>query len=242
MTPKTYRRGYPVATLICLRQNQATIWNIYSKVAKPQTTVQITGQRTDSTALYNFQEAIINAVRPSVRQGIHSIIMTSPPRTNYAQDLLKHVKNHHSWLIQGQNKTIFAEITSTATTKNEITELIKDPNIHQIIKETTSEENENLIGQMEKRLSMNTEQPRVLYSLEDIENVIYFSQQKMNFMPETLILTKTYLSNNRQKGRINRLIQIATNKKIKTRIIDTDTLSGKRIQQLGGIVCIMNPE
>jgi stalled ribosome rescue protein Dom34 len=51
-----------------------------------------------------------------------------------------------------------------------------------------------------------------------------------------LLLTDMYLAKSRQKQRIHRLLQIAKNKKIKTKVIDAETSAGCRITQFGGLV------
>jgi stalled ribosome rescue protein Dom34 len=55
--------------------------------------------------------------------------------------------------------------------------------------------------------------------------------------PEFLILTDRYLSDSREKNRIHRLMQIAKNRNVKTRIVDAQSTPGRRIAQLGGMVC-----
>ena len=56
--------------------------------------------------------------------------------------------------------------------------------------------------------------------------------------PEYLLLTDDYLSSSRQKNRVQRLMQIAANRGVKTRVINAESTAGKRLTQLGGIVCL----
>ncbi len=60
--------------------------------------------------------------------------------------------------------------------------------------------------------------------------------------PEYLLVTDKYLSDNREKNRLHRLMQIAKNRKVKTRIVNVESPAGLRLTQLGGIVCIAKPE
>jgi stalled ribosome rescue protein Dom34 len=58
--------------------------------------------------------------------------------------------------------------------------------------------------------------------------------------PEYLLLTDSYLAGEKRKVRLNRLMQIAQNKKIKMRIVNKETPAGVRLNQLGGlVVCLL---
>ena len=240
--PKAYRRGYPVAVLVGLKEDQAVLWKIFSNVAKPDRTLRLNGYRNDQKALYNFHESIVNAFRPTMKEGVKSIILASPMRTNYAAEFLKHIREHHAWLTQGQSKATFAEMAGSANSVHEVTTLTRTPEFSQIVGETTMEETENLIELLEKRLNSSNREPLVLYSVEEIENKVLGPWLPGKAKPEYLLITDTCILRSRQKNRLQRLIQIAINREIKTRTVKTDSPAGKRLMQLGGIVCIMRPE
>src|SRR4030042_2659797 len=101
MKPKNYKRGYPVAVLVGIELDHAALWQIFSQVAKHQQSIPLNGGRKDQKILYSFNETIINALRPVLKEGVRSIIVASPPRTNYTQEFLGHIKAHHAWLLQG---------------------------------------------------------------------------------------------------------------------------------------------
>jgi stalled ribosome rescue protein Dom34 len=237
---KGYRRGYPVAILIGLEETCAVSWKIFSHVVKPETTISIAGTRRDPKALYNFHESIINALRPTLKEGVRSILIAAPARTNYADAFIIHVRQHHAWLTQGSNKVAFSEIAGSATTPAQIAALTQTPNFRQLISETTAEETENIIEILEKRLNAPDKSNMVLFSLEEAEKLILSNQDSTKLKPEYLLLTDKYLSGSRQKNRLHRLMQIAANKKIKTRIVDAESPAGLRLTQLGGIVCLAN--
>jgi stalled ribosome rescue protein Dom34 len=236
---RAYRRGYPVAILTGLKEDQAVLWKVFSHVVKPERTLTLSGYRSDPKAVYNFHEAIINALRPALKEGVKSIILVSPPRTGYAADFLRHVKDHHAWLVQGSGKATFAEMTGAANTINEVTVLTRTSEFRRIVGETTIEETENLLELLEKRLNSPSQEPFVLYSFEEIEDKIFGSWVPGKPKPEYLLLTDTYLSGSRQKNRLQKLIQIATNKAVKIRVVNSKTAAGKRLLQLGGFVCIL---
>lgn len=234
MKPRNYRRGYPVAVLIGIEQDHAVIWQIFSQVAKPQQTIRLVGERRDQKALYNFHEAIVNALRPTFKEGVKSLIIASAPRTSFAQDLKSHISGHHTWLLQGPNKATISLIVGSASAAPQVQALTQKQEFKQLIQENAQEETENIIEILEKRLNENL----VLFSLEEAENLILTTQAPGKSQPDFLLLTDDYLAGCRQRNRIYRLMQIARNKKIQTRVIDAESAAGARITQLGGIVCI----
>ncbi len=240
MKPKSYRRGYPVAVLIGIEQIHAAFWQVYSQVAKHQQTIQLNGDRSDQKALYNFHETIINTIRPALKEGIRSIIIASPPRTSFGVDLQNHIKSHHSWLFQSTNKATISLIVGSASTSPQVSALTQKEEFKQLIQENAQTENENLLEILEKRL--NSTGNLVLFSLQEAENLILNSQLPGKPQPEYLLLTDEYLAGSRQKNRVYRLMQIAQNKKIKTRVINSESNAGTRLTQLSGIVCLAKRE
>ncbi len=236
MTPKAYRRGYPVAILAGIENDHAALWQVFSQVAKHQQTIPLNGDRSDSKVEYNFHESIVNALRPTLKEGVRSVIVASPAKTSYAQEFQNHIKAHHSWLIQGENRATFSTITGSASTPSQVAALTKTAVFKQLIQETASEETENLVEILEKRL--NTADNLVLFSLEEAENLILGTQVVGKPKSEYLLLTDNYLSSSRRKNRVHRLLQIAKNRGVKTRIINAESTAGMRLTQLGGLVCL----
>jgi stalled ribosome rescue protein Dom34 len=234
MKPKGYRRGYPVAILIGVEADHAALWQIFSQVAKPQQTIPLNGDRRDQKAVYNFHEAIINALRPNFKEGVKSIIIASAPRTNYAIDLQSHITGHHSWLTQGANRATISLISGSASSGPQVATLTKKPEFKQLIEENAAEETENILELLEKRLNGN----QVVFSLEEAESLILSTQPPGKPQPDYLLLTNDYLSGCRQRNRLHRLMQLAQNKKIRTRVINAESSAGARLTQLGGLVLL----
>lgn len=233
-----YKRGYPLALLVGLEKDFALLWQIFSQVVKPLLKVKLNGKRTNDKVLYNFHESVINILKPIIKQGIRSIVLTSPIKTTYSKDFLRHIKNHHRYLLESRNPNHvnFAELNGSAENQIKISELVKTKEFKMIIEKTTSKEADQVVNSLEKYLYDNIKNSFVLYSLKEIEDTIY-SRKKINTIKiEYLVLTDEYLTDSRQKNRIHRLLQIAKNKKVKTRVIDAKTSAGKRINQFGGIV------
>jgi stalled ribosome rescue protein Dom34 len=233
-----YKRGYPVAILISLEKDRAVIWKIFSKVAKPENTISINGTRSNPRALYSLHETLINALRPTLKEGVYSVILASQPRTNHAQEFINHVRDHHTWLTQGPNKTVFSTITGSASSPSQVAILTRTSEFHKLIAETTAEETENLLEILEKRISTADQNSAISFSIEEAENLVLKRQNPNRPKPEYLLLTDKYLESSRQKSRLHRLMQIAENKRVKTRVINADSPAGKRLTQLGGIVCL----
>ncbi len=237
-----YKRGYTVAVLIGLQDNRAVLWKIFSHVVKPETTIPLNGQRNDAKALYNFHEQIVNALRPSTKEGVGSVMVASPTRTDYGDKFIQHIKEHHTWLTQGANKTAFAQLTGSATTKAEVTVITREPAFRKIIEQASAEETENLLDLLEKRLNAAGNEELVLYSMEEAENSILSSAKPGKPKPEYLLTTNTFLATSRFRNRLQRLMQIAKNKGVKTRVVNAESPAGKRLTQLGGIVCLQRRE
>jgi stalled ribosome rescue protein Dom34 len=235
---RRYRRGYPVAILIGLGDNQAVLWNVFSQVVKPEKTLYLNGTRNDSKAMYNFHESILNAIRPMLNEGIRSIIVASPTRSMYAQNFIDHIHQHHLWLGQGPNKAVFSAVTGSAGTRAEVTTLIRKPTFHQLINKTTSEETKGLLDILDKYLRASNQGRSVLYSVREIEDLLLNPWKHGRPKPIYLLLTDKYLSTSTEKNRLHRLIQIAKNKNAKTRIVAAESRAGLRLTQLGGCVCL----
>ncbi len=240
MKPKNYKRGYPVAILVGIEQDYAALWQIFSQVAKLQQNIPINGERKDQKALYSFHETIINALRPVLKEGVRSVIVASASRTSYAQDFLSHIKSHHTWLLQGTNKASISQITGSASSPSQVGTLTKTSTFKELIQENAADETENLLSILEKRL--NKTDNLVFFSLLEAENIILTPQAPGKPQPEYLMLTTDYLSESRQKNRVNRLMQIAARNGVKTRVIDAKSNAGNRLTQLGGIIALAKLE
>ena len=128
-------------------------------------------------------------------------------------------------------------IVGSADTPTQVSTLTQKEEFKQLIQENAQQETENLLEILEKRLNSNDN--LVLFSVQEAEHIILNLQAPGKPQPEYLLLTNDYLASSRQKNRVHRLMQIAQNKKIKTRVINSESKAGSRITQLGGIVCLL---
>ena len=238
MANKKYRRGYPIAILAGLEKDDASLWKVFSKVIKPIAIIRLDGNRNDPKAAFNFHESIVNALRPTFREGVRSVVLVSPPRTGYAQEFIHHVQKHHAWLVQGASKITFAEAMGSAKTPSQVAALTRTDAFQSLILEITSDETVNLLELLEKRISTSTKAKTVLFSLEETENLFRQLQRAVGNKPEHLTLAYEYLSRSREKNRVNRILQIAANNNVKTKVVNAESPVGQRLMQLGGFVCL----
>jgi len=239
-----YKRGYPVAVLVGFAENHVMLWQIFSNVAKPGLRLALNGSRKDQKALYSYHETIVDALRPMLSEGVRSIILASPPRTSHAQAFLNHIQKHHAYMTQpnSPNPVTFATIVASATQSHEIAELTKTKEFRTLIGETTSTEADQVVTTLEKRLNETDNNAITLFSLSEIEELVYSREEPSAIRPEYVVMTDRYLAECKERSRVQRLLQISQNKKIRTRVVSVETPAGKRLSQLGGLVCFGKPQ
>ena len=227
-----------MALLVGFEDDHAVFWRIFSRVVKLSLRLELEGKRTDEKALYNFHESVVDAIKPVLKEGVRSIVVAAPVRTTYAADFLEHVQKHHRYLIQSKspNRANFAQLVGSADDLIKVAELVKTKEFSNLIAETTSEEADQVVDSLEKHLYGTGNDSVVLYSLKEIEDIVYSREKGREFGTEYLLLTDKYLAGSKSKNRIHRLLQVSKNKKVKTRIVNAETPAGNRISQFGGIV------
>lgn len=179
---------------------------------------------------------MVDALRPALKEGVRSIVVTAPMKTTYAADFLDHVRKHHAYLIQSKspNKATFAESVGSADQPHRVAEMVKTKEFRKLIAETTSGEADQIVDALEEHLYSSSSV--VLFSLKEIEDVVYDREKPDGFRMEHLMLTDKFLADSKDKNRVNRLLQVSKNKRVKTIIVKAETSAGKRISQFGGIV------
>jgi stalled ribosome rescue protein Dom34 len=238
-----YKRGYPVAILVSFENANAILWHVFSHVVKLQTTLELGGKRTDERVLYNFHESVIEALKPMFKEGVKSIIIVAPIKTTYAEDFLDHVRKHHNYLVQSNNpnRATFAKLVGSADQPAKVAQLVKTRKFRELIAETTSGEADNIFNALEKHLYSIGSNLVVLFSLKEIEEMVYDRERNDDSRMKFLLVTDKYLAEAEDKNRIHRLLQISKNRKVKTRIVKAETAAGKRISQFGGVVFFAIP-
>jgi len=79
-----FKRGHPVAILIGLHEDNAVFWRIFSESVKPDIIIKRGRKRKyqDSKQVYHFHEAIVDKIRPLIKEGLKSALIVSPPKKN----------------------------------------------------------------------------------------------------------------------------------------------------------------
>lgn len=234
------RRGYPVAILIGLNPPHATLWSIFSETIKPLATLKLEHIRTDAQAQYRFFEGILNDIRPPIREGVQSILIAVPPKSDAGRLFLNHVATHHAWLARqkGPHAVTFGIVTGFAGNADAVIQLRQEVEFNKILGDATTREGNRVVAMLEKALNDLSGNSRIFYTLEDVERIILNLPTPGPLQPEIVLVTDNYLERPSEKGRILHLLQIAQNNRVKTRILKADSVAGGRIDQLGGIACL----
>ena len=234
-------RGYPLAILIGFETKKAVMWQVFSKIVKPLETITITRRREQlaDNELYNFHELVIDKLRQHIKEGIRSIIIVQPKNSQYSEIFQEHIKKHHKWLTQETSANLLSigTIDGSVSNADDLFELQQTKVLQKVITETTTKEASSIIEELEERLNRIDQGEIVLYSLQEIEELTYQQWKIGNRQPEYVMLSDSFLKNHKQKQRLNRLLQILSNKKVNVKIIDAETAAGERINQFGGLIC-----
>jgi len=216
-----------VAILVGLEGRQASTWNVYSESVKP-------GERIRGDDEYNFYELIVDVLRPGIKEGVKAILVAAPDEKDY-QNFMSHVGRHQGWLLKGWrlSTVTFGHIPEPAMSADQVRDLVKSRGFKGKLSEVTQGDLRQVMGVLEKRLNDPGGIETLLFTLEEVEDAVYGNEKS----PEYVLVTEVFRSRNRR--RIDRLLQMAANKNIKTRIVKPDTLVGARLAQFGGLVCML---
>jgi stalled ribosome rescue protein Dom34 len=213
--------------LIGLEGNQAFIWDIYSKSVKP-------GKRIQGDDGYNFYESIVDVIRPGVKRGVKSILVAATRESDY-RNFMGHIRKHQGWLLGGWNlNTVsFEHINEPAVNTDQVRDLVQARGFKEKLTKVYQEDLQQVTKTLEKRLNDPKGIETLLFSLKEVENAVYGNEKRLEY----ILITELYRSKNWR--RTHRLLQVAANKNIKTRIIKSETPTGARITQFGGLICML---
>ena len=212
--------------MIGIRGLEAVTWEIYSESVKR-------GQKIDETSPYRLYEAIVDAVRPQIKQGVKTILVASTDEKDYAS-FMSHVERHQSWLLKGWdlNKATFEHVPMAAMDERQVREIVKTNGFKKRVSEASSVDMSHVMEVLEERLNDPEGIETLLFSLDEIESHIYGGGEA-----ECMLVTDQF--HERHRRRIHRLLQVAANRSTQTSIVPTDTAAGARLTQFGGLVCLI---
>jgi len=237
------KRGFLVALLIGFDEKEIHTWRVYSHSLRVYKTIKLARKwkYLDDKQIYNLLEELVNLIRLVIRDGLKSILLASPQKKDYSTIFLDHINKHHQWLVRskGYNRVSFGEIVGNANNIESAKFLISQEKSLHVIHETTSDEINLLVKQLNKIINIGDPNRLLLYNLVDIEALIYGRGKKDKSAAEKLdflIVTEDFINNRKNKNRIHRLIQIANNKGIITKTISIEDPAADRFNQFGGIL------
>lgn len=241
---KKYRikRGHPVSILIGLHDDNAVFWRIFSKIIKPDIVIKRARKRKyqDGKQLYHFHEDIVNKLRLIIKEGLKSVLLVSPPKQEYSKEFLNHVQKHHRWLFKkGENMVIFTEIVGSAKNQREVFKLVRKDNFRKTVKETSNQEAMLILEDLDDLINKPNKDSIILYTLKEIEENIDKKWKKNEILPNYIILTDEYLEIPEKRKRIYRILQIAKNYGIKTKIVNIESPAGMKVKSFGGLICFI---
>lgn len=213
--------------LVGLEGGQAFTWNIYSESVKP-------GERIRGDDEYNFYEGIVDILRPGIKGGVKTILVAAPDERDY-RGFMDHIGKHQGWLLRGWrlNTVTFEHIREPAMSIEQVRVLVKSDGFKGRLSDATRGDIRRVMGVLEKRLSDSEGIESLLFALGDVEAAVYGGGRS----PEYILVTDVFRSRNRRRA--GRLLQVAANKGVGTRIVRADTSAGARISQFGGLVCML---
>lgn len=239
---KRPKRGHPIAILIGLHDNDAVFWRIFSESIRLHHKINRGRKRRNQNKMqiFHFHEEIINALRPIIKEGIRSIILLSPPKEEYSDEFLNHVNKHHSWLLKkGDNQVIFSKIVGNqAKTQKDVYYLKTQEHFKEIVDKTSNQEGLLILAELTKIVNKNEKFSKVLYTWREIDYEFKLFKQNPNLpKPNYIILTEEYLKNPKNRNKTQRILQIAKNLEIKTKIVSKESEAGSIVEKFGGLVC-----
>jgi stalled ribosome rescue protein Dom34 len=189
-------------------------------------------------ALYNFYNAIIAELKPVLSTGLASLVVARTGADAWLADsFTAHIRKHHAYLVRVIR---MASIAGDAMTANAARALIKTDAFQSVTNDVTNQESDLLVRMLDARLSDGTGRVTVLFSLEEIDRYFRsFSKagEAAVEYPEYVLMTDAFWAAQKNDPRLQRVMDVARNASVKTRVLRSDGEAGTRVAQLGGLVC-----
>ncbi|MFC1802837.1 hypothetical protein ACFL0D_02600 [Thermoproteota archaeon] len=224
---KRRSRGYPVAILVGLENKRAVFWNIFSN------SVKLGAVKNWKDNEYNFFESLVDELRPSIKQGVKTVLLASESKKKY-EGFIGHIEKHQSWMLKGYelNRVAFQFVEGSARDINAVTELVNTSGFRKKIGQAGEGDMKLVMNVLEKRLALSEDIESLMFSLNEVEDAIYVGREV-----EYILTSQRFQKQHRR--RIQRLFQVAENKGVKTRILPMDSPYIGRVAQFGGLICFL---
>ena len=235
---KRVKRGHPVALIVGIHDDRAIFWRVFSEIVRQDVIIKRNRKRKyqDNKQLYHFHENIVDRLRIVTKEGLKSVLIASPPKNAYSKELLSHITKHHSWMLKkGQNKAIFTEIIGSANNLKAVLYLVRQENFKEAVEETSNQETMLILEDLNEVI--NKSDSKILYTLKEIEQEIDKKWKVSENKPHYIIITDEYLGTPKYRNRAHRILQIARNHGIKTKVVNVETDAGITVKGYGGLIC-----
>jgi stalled ribosome rescue protein Dom34 len=236
------KRGHQVAILIGLHENDAVFWRIFSESIRFYSRIKRGRKRKSQNKkhLYHFHEEIINVLRPLIKEGIRSVILLSPPKEPYSNEFLNHINKHHLWLLKrGDKQVVFSKIIGNqAKSQKDVYYLKTLDSFREIVAKTSNQEGLLILEELKEIINKNEKFSKILYTWREIDYEMRLIKKNPKLpKPNYIILTDEYLNDPKNRNKIQRILQIAKNFEIKTKIVQLESEAGAIVEQFGGLIC-----
>ncbi len=224
---KRRRRGYPVAVLVGLENKRAIFWNVFSNSVKAGEVKKWVDNE------YNFFEALVDELRPSIKQGVKTVLLASKDKKKY-DGFIGHIEKHQGWMLKGYelNRVSFQYVEGSARDVDAVMELVNASGFSDKIRQAGEGDMRLVMSVLEKRLSSKDGIETLMFSLDEAEDAVYGGKDV-----EYIITSQTFQE--RHRRRVQRLFQVAENKGVKTRVLPPDSPHIGRVAQFGGLICLL---
>ncbi|MHA1932454.1 MAG: hypothetical protein ACW96X_07935, partial [Promethearchaeota archaeon] len=107
-----------------------------------------------------------------------------------------------------------------------------------LIDNTSNQEGLLILDELTKIINKNEKLSKILYTVREIDNELRFIRQNPNLTkPDYIILTDEYLKSSKNRNKTHRILQVAKNLEIKTKIVSLESEAGAIVGKFGGLIC-----
>jgi len=95
-----------------------------------------------------------------------------------------------------------------------------------------------ILEELTEIINKNERFSKILYTWREIKHELRLITQNPNLSkPNYIILTEEYLKNPKNRNNTHRILQIARNLEIKTKIVSEESEAGGIVDGFGGLIC-----
>lgn len=106
-----------------------------------------------------------------------------------------------------------------------------------IVDDTSNREGLLILAELTRIINKNEKFSKVLYTWREIDHELKLIKKNTNLpKPKYITLTEEYLKNPKNRIKTHRILQIARNLEIKTKIVSSESEAGIIVEKFGGMV------